>query len=154
MTPDAQRLVEELTARGETVATAESLTAGLLAATIADACGASAVLRGGFIVYATELKATLAGVDERVLREYGAVSEPTARALAAGARKRCGATWAVSLTGVAGPATQEGRPVGEVFCGVAGPDGVRVARWRLPGDRVRIRTGAVEKAIRELLTAL
>lgn len=144
-------LVAELAARGQTVATAESLTAGLLAATIAGIPGASAVLRGGLIVYATDLKAGLAGVSARTLAADGPVAASTAAELATGAAARCGADWGIGLTGVAGPDAQDGRPVGTVFLGVAGRDGVQVRRLSLPGDRWEIRRGAVAEAVSDVL---
>ncbi|KXO92070.1 competence protein [Tsukamurella pulmonis] len=147
---EAGRLVAALVERGETVASAESLTAGLFAATIADVPGASAVLRGGFIVYATDLKASLAGVPSVELERNGPVHPDTARALADGARVRCGADWGVGLTGVAGPTDQDGVPVGTVYLGISGPDGDHVTSLRLDGDRGAIRQGAVGSALREL----
>lgn len=114
----AEHLVREFTRRGRTIATAESLTAGLCAATIAEVPGASAVLRGGVIVYATELKHDLAGVREETLRAHGPVAAETAAELAEGAARRCGADVGVALTGVAGPDPQDGHPVGEVFIGI------------------------------------
>ncbi|CAM2815808.1 CinA family protein [Corynebacterium jeikeium] len=116
--PAAEHLVREFTRRGLTIATAESLTAGLCAATIAEVPGASAVLRGGVIVYATELKHDLAGVSEETLRAHGPVAAETAAELAKGAARRCGADVGVALTGVAGPDPQDGHPVGEVFIGI------------------------------------
>lgn len=148
---DAARLVAALAERGETVASAESLTAGLFAATIADVPGASAVLRGGLIVYATDLKASLAGVPSDELERNGPVHPDTARALADGARSRCGADWGVGLTGVAGPSEQDGVPVGTVHLGFSGPLGTSVTTLRFDGDRARVRRGAVEDALRELL---
>lgn len=147
----AGELVALLTARGETVATAESLTAGLLAATIAGVPGASNVLRGGLVVYATDLKATLAGVDGRELAEDGPVAESTARGLADGARTRCSADWGIGLTGVAGPDTQDGHPVGTVFLGISGATGTTVRELALSGDRWRIRSSAVSAAVSGLL---
>ncbi|WP_448851935.1 CinA family protein [Corynebacterium sp. 335C] len=147
-------------ARGLTLACAESLTAGLLAATVADVPGASAVLRGGFVAYATDLKESLAGVRRAVLDAHGPVAEETARELAAGARDRCGADWGVGLTGVAGPDPQDGHPVGEVWCGLAGPDGSscaepRATRLRIDPELGRrgIREAAVAAAVAELLAA-
>ncbi|MBF6132507.1 CinA family protein [Nocardia otitidiscaviarum] len=147
----AADLVRALRAAGQTVATAESLTAGLLAATIAGVPGASAVLRGGLVVYATDLKATLAGVSADTLDTDGPVAASTAEQLAVGARIRCGADWGVGLTGVAGPEPQDGRPVGTVFLGLAGPEGTEVVRLKLSGDRWTIRVTAVRAAITELL---
>lgn len=151
-TSPAAGLVAALKARGWTVATAESLTAGLVAATIADVPGASAVLRGGLVVYATDLKHALADVPHEVLARHGAVSAETARALAAGAAARCGASVGIGLTGVAGPDEQEGRPVGTVYVGVSVPGRPPWAeRVTLAGDRGRIRSDACTAAI-EMVT--
>ncbi|MFE9327661.1 CinA family protein [Nocardia sp. NPDC052278] len=143
-------LVRELGAARQTVATAESLTAGLLAATIAGVPGASAVLRGGLVVYATELKHSLAGVSDEVLATEGPVAASTAEELAVGARLRCGADWGIGLTGVAGPESQGGHAVGTVFLGLAGPGHTEVMRLKLDGDRWAIRIGATHSAVREL----
>ncbi|MCC5698600.1 CinA family protein, partial [Klebsiella pneumoniae] len=116
-------VLEQLRQRGQTVATAESLTAGLLCAVLTEVPGASAVVRGGLVVYATDLKAGLAGVDRQLLAERGAVDPEVARQLAAGARERCGADWGVGLTGVAGPDPQDGVAPGTVHIGIAGPGG-------------------------------
>ncbi|EME23740.1 CinA family protein [Rhodococcus triatomae] len=148
---DAVALVAELTRRGQTLASAESLTAGLFAATVAGVPGASAVLRGGVIVYATDLKDSLAGVAESTLAADGPVAPTTAAELAAGAIARCGADWGVGLTGVAGPDPQDGKPVGTVFVGIAGPDGVRVRELTLPGGRWEIRRAVVDAALSDLL---
>lgn len=139
--PLARRVVQELAARGQTVATCESLTAGLAAATLAEVPGASAVLRGGLITYATELKTQLAGVPAELIAQHGVVSAPVAQAMAQGARTRCGATWALALTGVAGPERQDGHPVGEVFIGLAGPDGQRAVRADNAGGRFALAPG-------------
>lgn len=146
----ARELVEELTRRGQTMATAESLTAGLLAATIAGVPGASNVLRGGLIVYATDLKGTLAGVESEVLAVDGPVARRTAAQLADGAARRCGADWGVGLTGVAGPDPQDGHPPGTVFLGIAGPDGTTVTELELGGDRWEIRSDCVRAAVSSL----
>jgi PncC family amidohydrolase len=139
---DSREIIEALIRRGETVAAAESLTAGLVCATLADVPGASAALRGGLVVYATDLKTGLAGVDPVLLAEHGAVHPEVAAQLAEGARARCGATWGLGLTGVAGPDPQDGRPVGTVHIAVAGPDGTSaVESPRLPvhGTDERVR---------------
>ncbi|WP_068276412.1 CinA family protein [Aldersonia kunmingensis] len=146
----ARELVHALATAQQTVATAESLTAGLLSATIAGVPGASAVLRGGIVAYATDLKNTLAGVDRAVLDAEGPVSAATAEQLAVGAMVNCGADWGIGLTGVAGPDMQDGRPVGTVFLGLAGPGGTEVVRLQLDGDRWAIRLGAVRAAVVEL----
>jgi nicotinamide-nucleotide amidase len=146
-------LIDRLAARRETVATAESLTGGLLASTIVDVPGASVVFRGGLVIYATDLKATLAGVPVDLLDERGPVDPDVAAALAAGVRERCGATWGMATTGVAGPTPQDGVAVGTVFVAVSGPSSAGQA-LRLEGDRRAIRAAAVRAAIALLSTTL
>jgi len=143
----------QLRERGETLAVAESLTGGLLAAAIVDVPGASAVFRGGIVAYATDLKARLVGVPEDALRN-GAVAPEVAAALARGARERCGADWGLGTTGVAGPDPQDGQPVGTVFVAVDGPGHVEVRRLDLTGDRVAVRAGAAGGALALLASAL
>ncbi|GAB5900442.1 MULTISPECIES: CinA family protein [Mycolicibacterium] len=150
ITDDARALVADLTVHGQSVATAESLTAGLLAATLAGVPGASAVLHGGLITYTEDTKIWLAGVAPQVLDAVGPVAAPTARALAVGARQRCAATWGVSLTGVAGPEPHGGHPVGTVFLGLAGPVDTEVVELALSGSRWEIRVAAVNEAIARL----
>jgi len=140
-------VVELLKAREQTVATAESLTAGLLCATIVDTPGASAVVRGGLIVYATELKHELAGVDQQLLDEHGAVQPEVALQLAGGARARCGADWGIGFTGVAGPGPQDGVAPGTVHIGLSGPGVSTVRTITVSGDRRAVRLTAVEKAL-------
>ena len=139
----AQVVIARLTAAGATVAVAESLTAGLVGAALTEVAGSSAVFRGGLLVYATDLKASLAGVPQAVLDEHGAVSARTAEALAEGVRARLGATYGLALTGVAGPDPQEGHPPGTVHVAVAGPDRTVSRSLRLPGGRARVRLLAV-----------
>ncbi|GGG07981.1 competence protein [Rhodococcoides trifolii] len=146
-----RELVGALASRGQTVATAESLTAGLLSATLGGVPGVSAVLRGGLVVYATDLKASLAGVSDDVLGRDGPVAESTAGELAVGAAARCAATWGVGLTGVAGPDTQDGHRAGTVFLGFHGPDGTDVVKLQLTGDRWFVRSHAVREAVSHLL---
>ena len=146
-------IVVKLSALGQTFATAESLTGGLVAATIVDVPGSSVVFRGGLVVYATDLKHSLAGVDAGLLDREGPVNADVAIALARGARDRCGADWGVATTGVAGPAPQDGVPVGTVFVAVAGPSGTEsVQELALTGDRPAIR-GATVSAAFALLAA-
>jgi nicotinamide-nucleotide amidase len=145
-------VVHTLVERGETLAVAESLTGGLLAATLVEVAGVSAVFRGGLVVYATDLKGSLAGVPPELLAERGPVDPDVARALAAGVRERCGADWGLATTGVAGPASQDGQPVGLVYVAVAGPDGGEVRELSLGGGRTAIRTATVTAAL-DLLTA-
>jgi nicotinamide-nucleotide amidase len=153
LTDDARGLVADLTVRNQTVATAESLTAGLLAATLAGVAGASEVLRGGLITYTEHTKVLLAGVAPEILDEVGPVAGPTARALAVGARQRCDATWGVGLTGVAGPEPHGGHEVGTVFMGLAGPEDhsvPEVVELQFSGTRWDIRISAVRESISRL----
>lgn len=147
-------VVAALAATGRTVACAESLTAGLLAGRLAAVPGASAVLRGGVVAYATDLKASLLDVPADVLAAEGAVSEACARAMAVGAARRCGADLGVALTGVAGPDPADGHAPGTVWLALHGPDGTIARRLALPGDRERVRTYAVTAALATLLRSL
>ncbi|KGH47901.1 competence protein [Modestobacter caceresii] len=150
----AQRVHAALLARGETVAAAESLTAGLFCATLAAVPGASATLRGGAVVYATDLKTTLAGVAPELLAASGPVSEPTAAALAEGIRSRCAATWGVGITGVAGPDPVDEHGPGRVYVGLSDGLVTVVHELDLPGDRAAVRAGAVQEAMARLLGRL
>ncbi|NYJ04196.1 CinA family protein [Petropleomorpha daqingensis] len=150
----ATRVHRALLERGETVAAAESLTAGLFCATLATVPGASATLRGGAVVYATELKAVLAGVPADLLAEHGPVSPETAAALAEGIRARCGATWGVGLTGVAGPDPADGHAPGRVYLGLSDGRRTDVVQLDLAGDRQAVREGSVAAAFDGLLTRL
>jgi len=150
----AAAAVHWLVERRETLATAESLTGGLVAATIVEIPGVSGVYRGGMVVYATELKHRLAGVPERLLDERGPVDPDVAAALAAGARDRCGADWGVATTGVAGPDPQDGKPVGMVYVAVAGPDGSQVRELKLDGNRAAVRIESVTAVLQLLTDAL
>jgi nicotinamide-nucleotide amidase len=153
LTEDARGLIADLTIRKQSVATAESLTAGLLAATLAGVPGSSEVLRGGLITYTEHTKIVLAGVAPQILDEVGPVAAPTARALAVGARQRCEATWGVGLTGVAGPEPHGGHAVGTVFMGLAGPGetgAIEVVELALSGTRWDIRLSAVRESISRL----
>jgi nicotinamide-nucleotide amidase len=146
-------VLRRLMDRDETLAVAESLTGGLLAATIVDVPGSSEVFRGGLVVYATALKESLAGVPGGLLAERGPVDPDVARALAAGAKDRCGADWGLATTGVAGPEPQDGVPVGTVYVACAGPGTSEVRRLRLSGDRAAVRNATVIAAL-DLLAEL
>jgi nicotinamide-nucleotide amidase len=148
--PDAAEALVLLGAAGATLATAESLTGGRLAATVTSVPGASASYLGGYVTYATDLKERLLGVPHDLVERYGAVSAECVGAMATGCREAVGATYALSTTGVAGPDSQEGRPVGTVFVGIAGPEGVSVLTMELVGDRQQVQ----DRACREALSAL
>ncbi|HEY3528049.1 MAG TPA: CinA family protein [Nocardioides sp.] len=147
---DAATALGLLAQAGATLATAESLTGGRLAASVTAVPGASTSYLGGFVTYATALKESVLGVPHDLVEQYGVVSGECARAMAAGCREATGATYALATTGVAGPDSQEGRPVGTVFVGIAGPDGVSALSMELVGDRHQIQ----DRACREALSAL
>ena len=133
MTDLAARVQLLLRAGGHTLATAESLTGGRLAAHVTAVPGASQTYLGGVVAYATEPKASVLDVPNEVIDEHGVVSAECARAMASGVLALTGATYALSTTGVAGPDRQEGKAPGTVFVGIAGPE--RLAR--LADDRAR-----------------
>jgi len=149
----AERLHGVLLDRQQTVAVAESLTGGLVAAALTTTAGASATFRGGLVVYATDLKASLAGVPDNLLDRVGAVDPQVALELARGARSRLGASWGIGVTGVAGPDPQDERPVGSVFVAVVGPRdaGETVSELELAGDRNSIRQQTVAHVVALLL---
>lgn len=151
---DAARLVSLATRREVTIATAESVTGGRLAARITDAPGASAVFAGGVVSYATSVKVNVLGVPEDLVDAHGVVSEECARSMAEGVRALLRTTYGVSTTGVAGPDTQEGKPVGTVFVGVAGPAGTNVLCLSLDGDRPAIQVAAVQEAVSALAATM
>jgi nicotinamide-nucleotide amidase len=154
----ARELAEQVLARlrdsGHTVAVAESLTGGLVAAALTDVPGASAAFRGGVVAYATELKAALLGVDSRMLARHGAVFPAVAAAMADGVRSRLGATYGVATTGVAGPEPADGQPVGTAHIAVSAADDTVVRTIGLSGDRHEIRRLTVEHALGLLLGRL
>ncbi len=152
-------LVAELARRGLRLAVAESLTGGLLAAELIRIPGASAVVNGGIVAYATPLKHRLLGVDAELLAAEGAVHPEVARQMARGARAALAvggrdAELGVATTGVAGPEPQDGRPPGTVYVGVSGPDGERAVELQLSGDRAAIRAETVRRAVREVRAEL
>jgi nicotinamide-nucleotide amidase len=130
-----------------TVSVAESCTGGMLGERLTTTPGSSDTFVGGFITYSNELKVELLGVPPEVIKEFGAVSPQTAEAMATGARRRTGSTYAVAITGVAGPTDSEAKPVGTVFVAVADADGTHVAPRRFLGDRTRIRTFTTQMAL-------
>lgn len=147
----AAEVIAALVASGRTVAVAESLTGGLVVAELVSVPGASAVVRGGVVAYATDLKDALLGVDVALLAERGAVDGEVARQMAAGVRERLGADLGVATTGVAGPDPQDGHAPGEVWVGVADATGAIARRLELTGDRDRIRRSTVAAALDDLL---
>lgn len=142
----AEALHGALSMRGETVACAESLTGGQLAGLLSATPGASATFVGGVVSYATEVKRDLLGVTAQRV-----VSGQCAEQMASGVRDLLGVDWALSTTGVAGPDEQEGRPVGTVYVGLAGPRTIRSELFVLGGDRAAIRSAACGAALGLLL---
>lgn len=140
--------------REETVATAESLTGGMVAEVLTDAPGASQTFRGGVVAYATDVKVDLLGVPQDCVDQHGVVSAACAEAMAEGARRLTGATYAVSTTGVAGPGPQEDKPVGRVHVAVAGPHGTTSDDLDLPGERDAVRRAATGAALSALTAVL
>lgn len=144
-----------LTARTQTLAVAESLTGGLVAAEITTVPGASRAFRGSVTAYATDVKRDVLGVDAALLEERGAVDPEVAGQMAVGVRTALGADWGVATTGVAGPEPQDGQPVGTVFVAVAGPHGAySTARLQLKGGRAAVRGASVSGALSLLLGEL
>ncbi len=143
-----QAVMELLWARESTVAVAESCTGGLIGHRLTEVAGSSKALIGGVVAYSNELKIQLLGVPEEVLREHGAVSEPTARAMAEGVRRLTGADYGIGTTGIAGPSggTPQ-KPVGLVYIAVASPTGTRVREHRFLGRRSEIKWRASQAAL-------
>ncbi|MEO3975484.1 CinA family protein [Streptomyces sp. CAU 1734] len=151
----AARILALLTERGETVAAAESLTGGLVAAELTGVPGASASFRGSVTAYATDVKRDVLGVDGTLLAQRGAVDSAVAAQMAAGARTVLGADWGIATTGVAGPGPQDGNPVGTVHVAVAGLNGTgKTAVLRLNGTRAEIRRESVRSVLALLLGEL
>lgn len=154
MTEDASALITALIARGATVATAESLTGGLVCAALTSVPGSSAVVRGGVVSYAVGVKADLLGVDPDLLERQGAVDPAVAVQMAVGARRVLGSDYAVATTGSAGPDPDPGGPLsgpippGRGFVAVAGPAGEIVVGFSCEGeDRAGVRRDAVDAAL-------
>ena len=150
----AGQVISLLRTAGHTVAAAESLTGGLLAAALTSIPGASEAVRGGVVSYATDLKATLLGVPQAMLDAHGAVYAGVAAAMADGVRQRLGATFGVATTGVAGPDPADGQPVGTVHIAVSAHDDTVVRTLALDGSRARIRRLTVERSLALLLGRL
>ncbi|WP_022907385.1 CinA family protein [Curtobacterium sp. B18] len=155
----ARDLVARLTDAGETVAVAESLTGGLVVSTLVAVPGASAVVRGGVVAYATPVKHTVLGVSEALLASNGAVDPEVARQMASGVRQALAVdgdptTWGISTTGVAGPDPQDGQPVGTVFVGIADADGAVSFELHLDGDRDAIRRATVSELLARMSSTI
>ena len=152
---NAALAVAALKKRGWTCAACESLTGGLICATLVDVPGASTVVRGGLVTYQTDTKTLLAGVDADLIARFGVVSDPVARAMAEGTRVRLGVDIAVSATGLAGPdGGTPDCPVGTVYIGVSTARETRALRLTLAGDRASIRQQTAERAIEAIIETI
>jgi nicotinamide-nucleotide amidase len=143
----AARVVQLLRDRGSTLATAESLTGGLVAGALTDVPGASAVLRGGVVSYAADVKRDVLGVPQELLDRHGTVSRECVVAMAQGVRALMEADWALATTGVAGPDPSEGHPVGTVHVAVAGEHGTTARALHLHGSRTEVRAATVTRVL-------
>lgn len=144
------RLVE----LGQTVGVAESLTGGLISSLLTESPGTSVTFRGGLVVYATDLKHSIAGVRRPDLEKYGPVHAVVAEQLASGARQRLAADYGIGATGVAGPGDQGARSVGEVFIAVASEVGIFAEHYEFDGSRDDIRLATVVAALSDLVGIL
>lgn len=153
----ASTVITTFVERTVTLATAESLTGGLLGAALTAVPGASAAYLGGAVAYASRLKTDLLGVPAATIEQYTVVSEEVALAMAVGLQERTEADWVVAVTGVAGPTAQEGHDPGEVYVCVAGPripslpPQRLVERYTFEGDRDAVRAQTVDAALGMLL---
>lgn len=153
--PIGEAAGERLTERGETLATAESCSGGLIAHRITNIAGSSRYFQGGVITYSNEAKMALLGVRRETLEAVGAVSEAVAVEMAEGARSRLRADWGIGVTGIAGPGggTAE-KPVGLVYIAVAGPDGATATRNEFLGDRIAVKEQTANRALQLLMEAI
>jgi nicotinamide-nucleotide amidase len=142
----AKTIVALLKESSETVAVAESITAGGLGAAITHAPGASQIFLGGVIAYANEAKIKVLGIDASLIEEHSVVSEEVAIAMADSVREKFGATWGIATTGIAGPGDFQGIPEGRVWVAIRGPVN-EIIQLQLDGGREGIRTGAISSAI-------
>lgn len=145
----AREVVQLLRERNESVATAESLTGGLLSGAITDVAGASDIFVGGVVAYQERAKSQLLAVDPALIARYGVVSNEVAKAMAAGARERFASTWALSTTGVAGPGPSGGVAAGTVWIAIAGPHShlaIYSEELALTGDRQAVRVATIARA--------
>ena len=152
--PDAVAVLRGLDARGWSIATAESLTGGRVTAALVDVPGASAHVRGGIVAYATDVKASMLGVDAELLTARGPIDPDVAVQMAQGVRRALRADVGLATTGVAGPEPQDDKPVGTVHIVVATPETVVVSSLALSGSRDEIRTQTVQRVLELAVTVL
>lgn len=144
---NAQKIVQLLRERNETITCAESITGGALTSELVSIPGASHVIKGSIIAYSTEVKVSELKVEPTLIQEFGVVSEEVALAMAQGVKAKFAAEWAISLTGVAGPGASHGVPAGTVWLALLGPGFQETVKLELMGEREMVRRGAVESAL-------
>lgn len=142
----ARLIIEHLQARGETIAIAESLTAGGVGHAITQVPGASSVFLGGVIAYTSDVKVNFLGVSQKTINEFTVVSEEVANEMAEGVLKKFGSTWAIATTGIAGPGDYMGIREGTVWIAIKGPIS-QTLHLQLDSGREGVRTGAISSAI-------
>jgi nicotinamide-nucleotide amidase len=150
----AEQTVRKALDTGRTVAAAESLTAGMVTAVLADTPGASGMLQGGVVAYQNSVKTDVLGVSADLLAGVGSVDGDVAAGMAAGVRSALGADIGIATTGVAGPEEHDGKAVGTVFIGVASADGTSAFQYSFSGNRADIRGQACGAALERLLDVL
>ncbi len=150
----AEAIVHEAVGRRVTIATAESLTAGMVCSVLGAVSGASGALQGGIVAYQNSVKTAVLGVDAALLDEVGSVDARVALAMSAGACRVLDADFAVATTGVAGPLAHDGKPVGTVFVAVTAPGHSEVAEYHFAGNREQIRQKTTAASLELLLTFL
>lgn len=143
----AELVVSLLKEIDASISTAESLTGGILCATLVNVPGASAVVRGGIVAYTAESKVDVLGVPADLIDKYGTVDEHVAASMADAARRRFGSTYGLATTGVAGPEPSEGHAVGTVHIAIAGPEGTDSWSLAVDGDRDTIRNSTVAEVL-------
>jgi nicotinamide-nucleotide amidase len=144
---NAEKIVQLLRDRHETITCAESITGGALTSALVSIPGASHVLRGSIVAYSSEIKIQELNVDSALIEEKGVVSEEVALAMATGVKNKFSANWAVALTGVAGPGASHGIPAGTVWLALLGPGVQETVKLEMTGEREMVRRGAVESAL-------
>lgn len=149
-----EELIALLKEKQWTIGSCESFTAGLFTATLAGTPGASAVLKGGIVTYATSVKTQVVHVEESIVKEYGVISGPCAKQMAEKARALLAVDVCVSFTGNAGPDRMEGKPAGEIYCAIACQKETKVFCYHLAMERNEVRKQAVQLMCEELIKLL
>lgn len=150
----AQKLIECAKQKQITISSCESFTAGLFSAALASIPGASAVLKGGFVTYFTEMKTVLAHVDANLIKQYGVVSKECAMEMAEKTRTITDSDYCVSFTGNAGPSSMEGKPAGLFYCAISTKEQTKSFEFQVNFERNCLRGYAINQMIQELITEI